>query len=522
MYKILIVEDEPWISTLLRSILEEGVSTAEVIGEAINGRQALTMIAELQPDIVLTDINLPILSGLQVIAQARESGFSGKFVVISGYNEFSYVQQALRFGVEDYLLKPIDDEELCRLVAKLTQELDDTAVTALRASKNDTLIKAQFLNRIFLKKTLPLTVCNKFYSLQFTEGIFCCVVAKLTPCGSASVSEMLDKGKRLGQTVQSALAYHCTEIISFQRGSYRMILFGYPEQEATSVQNLLETTLCDFLQKENTPSLRISMAVSRPYKDFTCVQDACRHVLWGVFSKQAMESQIFYSMDTWPDPLQEVCSISGQDADALTDMLYGVSDASAQNWMQQRLTAVVDDYQIMDAEAFLLLPFATEILHAFFETVSRLFPQVPIQKENYLNQVENCITVQDLQIYLSELVQIVKGDIQKQRSAADHTIDRITEYISAHLSDAVSLEDVAKAAYLTPGYLSEYFKLKMDTNFKDYVLRQRMERAKYLLGKNVRIQDISAQCGYSDVKYFCKIFKKYYGVAPTEYRRIFG
>lgn len=93
MYKILIVEDEPWISTLLRSILEEGVSTAEVIGEAINGRQALTMIAELQPDIVLTDINLPILSGLQVIAQARESGFSGKFVVISGYNEFSYVQQ---------------------------------------------------------------------------------------------------------------------------------------------------------------------------------------------------------------------------------------------------------------------------------------------------------------------------------------------------------------------------------------------------------------------------------------------
>lgn len=170
----------------------------------------------------------------------------------------------------------------------------------------------------------------------------------------------------------------------------------------------------------------------------------------------------------------------------------------------------------------MLLPFATEILHAFFETVSRLFPQVPIQKENYLNQVENCITVQDLQIYLSELVQIVKGDIQKQRSAADHTIDRITEYISAHLSDAVSLKDVAKAAYLTPGYLSEYFKLKMDTNFKDYVLRQRMERAKYLLGKNVRIQDISAQCGYSDVKYFCKIFKKYYGVAPTEYRRIFG
>ena len=92
-----------------------------MVGEAVNGRIALQMIADLAPDIVLTDINLPILSGLQVIQQAREAGFAGKFVVISGYNEFSYVQQALRFGVDDYLLKPIDDGELCRLVTNLTE-----------------------------------------------------------------------------------------------------------------------------------------------------------------------------------------------------------------------------------------------------------------------------------------------------------------------------------------------------------------------------------------------------------------
>ena len=127
-----------------------------------------------------------------------------------------------------------------------------------------------------------------------------------------------------------------------------------------------------------------------------------------------------------------------------------------------------------------------------------------------------------MQSYLTELVQRVKVEVEKQRSVTDHTIDRITDYISAHLSGALSLEEVARAAYLTPGYLSEYFKSKMDTNFKDYVLRLRMERAKYLLGKNVRVQEIAAQCGYSDVKYFCKIFKKYYGVAPMDYRRMFG
>ena len=197
LYKILIVEDEPLISTLIRSILEEGVTSAQVIGEAVNGRQALQMIAERKPDIVLTDINLPILSGLQVIQQARESGFPGKFVVISGYNEFSYVQQALRFGVDDYLLKPIDDEELCRLVTNLTEELDTKAAAVRQISKNDTIIKAQFLNRLVLAKLLPLSVCNELCSLHFTQETFCCAVARFRVGSSIPLSEIFASGKQL-------------------------------------------------------------------------------------------------------------------------------------------------------------------------------------------------------------------------------------------------------------------------------------------------------------------------------------
>lgn len=522
MYKILIVEDEPWISTLIRSILEEGISSASVIGEAVNGRQALSMIAELQPDIVLTDINLPILSGLQVIGQARDSGFSGKFVVISGYNDFSYVQQALRFGVDDYLLKPIDDEELCKLITKLTKELDNNAVASLRASKNDAIIKSQFLNRLVLKKYLPLAVCNEFYTLHFTAETFCCVVAKFNLTGSFPVSEIFAQGKRLEQVIRSALLPLCTEVFSVQRGSYFIAIFSYPDKEIPIVQKQLEQQLQRFLQHQPGPFLQTTIGVSSSYEDFMRLQDACRQTLWAVSAQSSMENQIFYALDTYSTPLNEPRLVNNQNIDALTKALYECSEAPAQAWMQQHLTAIINRYQIMDEEVFLLLPVAALLLRTFFKTVSRLFPQVPVQLENYLNQIESCVTVEDLQAYLADTVQRVKADIQKQRNTADYTIDRITEYISAHLSDSVSLEDVAGAVYLTPGYLSEYFKSKMDTNFKDYIFRLRMERAKYLLGKNIRIQDISSQCGYNDVKYFCKVFKKYYGVAPTEYRRIFG
>ena len=519
LYKILIVEDEPLISTLIRSILEEGVTTAQVVGEAVNGRIALQMIADLAPDIVLTDINLPTLSGLQVIRRAREAGFAGKFVVISGYNEFSYVQQALRFGVDDYLLKPIDDGELCRLVTNLTEALDASAAAARQVTRNDTIIKAQFLNRLVLERLLPLSVCNEFYSLHFVPGTFCCVAARFRADGSVPLSEIFAQGKRLREELSAVFAPLCSEVFTLQRGTYVIALLNYSPAAAGAVQTQLEGLLQSFLQQSTAP---MTVGVSHACEDFVLFQDTCRQVLWAVFAQRSLKSQFFYVLDFHADPLEEAYPVDHLSTNALAQALCESVDAPARDWLQQRMAAVIDRWQILDEEVFLLLPFASRLLQTFFETVARLFPQVSIQQEEYLSQLENCASVQHLQSYLTELVQRVKVEVEKQRSVTDHTIDRITDYISAHLSGALSLEEVARAAYLTPGYLSEYFKSKMDTNFKDYVLRLRMERAKYLLGKNVRVQEIAAQCGYSDVKYFCKIFKKYYGVAPTDYRRMFG
>ena len=521
MYKILIIEDEVWISALIRSILEEGVPSVYVVGEAANGQQALDMIAQLQPDIVFTDINLPLINGLQVIEQAKAAGFTGRFVVISGYNDFTYVQQALRLGAEDYLLKPIDDTELCELVTRLTGDLDIAAKAEMSANQNNAIIKAQLLNRLIMRKFIPLPTCNEFYATHFSEGMFSCVAAKFNAGCLAAKEKFSERSKELEQLLLTEVGALCNEVISIPRGAFFVLLLGYPTQSAEAVQRGLEKGSREYVESQTSATSAV-IGLSGVHEEFSAFQESCRQTIWTVNARCAWGSHVAYAADAYLDLDRNVCAVTDSERKSLAKTLEEIESNSTLQWIQKHLATEIEQNRITDAEAFLLLPYATALLDVFFETVSREFPQTPVRRENYVSQIENCITVQDLQNYITELVRTVKADIQEQKKTADHTIEHITEYISTHLTDTLSLEEVAAAVYLTPGYLSEYFKSKIGTNFKDYVLRLRMERAKQLLGRHVNVQEISVRCGYSDVKYFSKVFKKYYGVTPTEFRRIYG
>lgn len=525
MYKVLIIEDEVWISALIRSILEEGVPSVQVMGEASNGQQALDMITRLQPDIVLTDINLPLLSGLEVIEQSKAAGFAGRFVVISGYNDFSYVQQALRFGVEDYLLKPIDDTELCALITQLTNTLDMAAKAKTTASQNSTILKAQLLNRLIMGKFMPMHTCNESCGAHFSEGMFSCAAVKFNAGCPAAKEKFSAQARELEQFLLKEVGGLCTEVVSIPRGAFLVLLLGYPAQAADAVQKGLERAGREYLcmyDDGHSPAASAVIGLSGVHEDFSVFQEACRRTIRAVNARCAMGSHMIYAADTYPDSPQGACTVTDMERAQLAEALEAPESDAALQWLQTHLAKAVEQDRVTNAEAFLLLPCAASLLEVFFETVSRKYPQTPIQRESYMGQIENCITVQDLQHYITELVRRVQADVQERKKSADHTIEHITAYISNHLTDTLSLEEVAAAVYLTPGYLSEYFKSRIGMNFKDYVLQLRMEQARQLLGKHGNVQDISQRCGYGDVKYFSKVFKKYYGVTPTEFRRIYG
>ena len=123
MYTVFLADDELIIRQGLKCIIEWNELGFEIIGEASNGADALQFILNEQPDVVMMDIRMPKLTGLEVVKQAREEGYQGKIIILSGFSEFSYAKEAIRYGVEYYLTKPIDEDELKEVIGEIKQNL---------------------------------------------------------------------------------------------------------------------------------------------------------------------------------------------------------------------------------------------------------------------------------------------------------------------------------------------------------------------------------------------------------------
>lgn len=531
MYKILIAEDEIWISALIRSIIQKGCPDTQIVGEALNGRKALEMIGALQPDIVLADINMPVLSGLQMIETSKKSGYKSKFIIISGYKDFSYVQQALRIGVEDYLLKPIDDNKLCSVIAHVIQKIESEASVSQRSSLNDSLLKAQFLSRLLINKSLSLSSSNEAFGLSFAPGQFQCAVIKF-------VHRSLDHSYLIANSLTGITARFraafaeqlkllCSEAFMISQGSYLLLFLNYPQEQTALVKDVLTALFDQLLSDCAENSIYIAMGLSDICSDFSLLSTAYRQAQHAAASRMSvgMGKIIRFVPDGRKrnDPLSPL-TLSDHDRMVLNRALYSSLPDDLVSWFNRLFDDYVQRNNIIETETLLMLDISATLLTAFLDAVDALPFQVALNRSAFLEQLDVFPTVQKLRAHVGTLLQTAKSRINKQRDATDMTITRVTEYINKHLSEAITLDEVARAVYLTPSYLSEYFKVKTGTNFKDYVLSRRMERGSELLRQknSGRIQDVALQCGYADFKHFCRVFKKYTGVTPTEFRRIYG
>jgi len=528
--KILIAEDEAWISSLICSIIQKGCPNVQIAGEAANGREALKAINTLRPDIVLADINMPILNGLQLIEESKKAGFTSKFIIITGYKDFAYVQQALRNGVEDYLLKPINDDKLCAVIDQVARKIQNEANLTRQNSLNDALLKAQFLSRLLVGERPSMSACNESFGLSFAPGQYRCAVLKfvhrnldhsylITDC----LTEITEYFRR---NLQDLLAPLCSEDFVIQQGSFLILFLNYPLEHMRSVQQALNKLFDQLLSDCAARSIQVTMGLSDVCMDFSLLPEIYRQAQHAVAARLSVGAGKIIPFK--PDGRNRNANLSAltlskQDLLALNRALHSSSADDLVGWFNRLFDDYIRKNNIIETETLLMLDVSTTLLTAFLDIVNMLPFQHPLDRSTLLHQLNAYPTVQELRIHVDTLLRDSKARIDQQRNVTDMTINRITKYIDTHLSDSITLEEVAQAVYLTPNYLSEYFKNKTGTNFKNYVLQRRMDRATNLLRRsNCRIQEIASQCGYTDFKHFCKVFKKSIGVTPTEFRRIYG
>ena len=521
MFKILIAEDEALIAVVIRSIIQDNFSNCEIIGEAKNGRIALEMMRADPPDLVLADINMPVVNGLKMIEEARGFRFPGKFIIITGYKDFEFVQQAIRNGVEDYLLKPIEEKKLCEAIERTLRKIRDESSASQQHSRRDKLLKAQFLNRLTSGLCPQLSACNEAFDLQFAPGEFMCAIIKL----DASFTAMPEDMKALCEhTFQAQIQPLCIDAFLMPQGVFWTLILNFKpehrlllEQAVTNAHQLLR-------DRGKAAGASVTMGLSDICQDFSSLNAAYRQ------AQNAIESRISSgqgSVIRYAD-LQNnraaapfVFVLEEEDLGNLDRALCANSPDELTRWFNRLYGQYMEKYRVADTETFQMLSFTNILFEALLDAASKL-PKLSINRSTLLQQLQDPSSTEALRLRANELLRDVKKHIDETLNSTDLTITRATEYIRKHLSEPISLEDVAREVYLAPTYFSGYFKTKTGSNFKDYLLKLRIERAIELLRRKLKIQDIALQCGYTDVKHFCKVFKKSTGVTPSEFRRIYG
>lgn len=529
MHKILIVDDEAIFRKGLRKMIAALGEQWDVVGEAKDGYEAIELIEQLKPDVLLTDIRMPRMDGIQLQQLARERVPDLVCVVISGYDEFSYVQQSLRMGVKDYLLKPIEREQLADVLGKLETHLEQRE--ELRAqpgdSREEMLLRRQVGDRLFEGLLRGYSGDGdlellRSVGVELPHSHYACMVVKLDK-HSVDQERFLQADPSLFQLYIQQFA---NELLNRRMNAY---CFAFSDTEVVALINCQSTPEARTKLVENAESLRREIkalskltvtigigrtgegigSVSRSYHDaeiallhrliaggdkvlnYEIIAEEAPKLEYRAWSWETLE-QAIYDGDAKQTSLQAKMLI--------TDLCERMAKPEAVH--QQLCKLIIRCYEVAGE---------LELAGTWLEERdirSVLFELCSISSREEL--VEECGAL------LSRLAAALE---EKKEGAEQDPVRKSLRYLERHYREPITLKDVADHVYLNPAYFSTLFKQKLGKSFVEQLTEIRVEAAKKRLSlTNDKIASIAEQTGFANLRHFNRVFKKETSFSPKSYR----
>lgn len=507
MFKLVIVEDEDNIRHSLEAFIPWNQMGFQVVGAFSDGSSALAYLKENPCDAVLTDILMSRMSGLEMIAQLHEIHPEVKVVILSGHSDFNYAQQAIRYQVVHYLVKPVDEDELMDVFKGIKEQLD--AEQAMRDS-------AELENK-GLKQVLQRSFFRDLLTGRVTSDSELNVYLKLLGFGEA------DKNCPL-------LAYGLQEVKRSPQDQ---------AGETDSLESAFErffwekSDACRFLLLEVTADKWCVICIGTPGQELAALRNTCSQKMQE-FSAEMLGGVNFHLTHS---------------VTRLTDLLAGgklpQAALSGQGMDDALCQRIVADYRLLVVE--LDLGSRETLLHILNGLLLEL-ENAPVEDARFilknlysiieLNYRKRKINVWDLtngqftvnHLYDAEsmetIAQCVRTDfcglcegLMRRRHTNDHSvIAQVTQFLNENIHKDYSHDVLAAKYRIHPGYLSRLFKQDMGETLSEYLLRIKIERACALLKEgHYKIGDIAGMVGYSASSYFSIAFKKFTGCSPREY-----
>jgi len=516
--QVLLVDDEAVdLEWLKRRVLASGLAI-DVAGTAKSGFQALELMAQRPVDIILSDIRMPIMTGTEFARQAKAINPKAKIIFISGHEDFGYAKEAIAISASAYLLKPVEDGELIRLLESVCREVEAERAKEQAYSKVLSLVHEELLLRWLQTESPPPVEPH-------LQAVLEPILQGGTAAALVEIDDLAWKQRELPPDERAAQMNAAAAAVKACAGQAKLgtVLTAGPRRFAVlaAVSEAAFAAMLDELVervRRQTP-FTVTIGAGRRAEDAAALHESYREAeaalsaKWLLGKDRVIRGESSASPSAVPsarldDAAERLLqAIADYDLvaidDRLRELFMGDEPAARRQDVYERIVRVTSKLHAG-------LQQRSEDLYELLEWESRR-PDVLFEFE----------TIHDIVSWLRrrffELSELLYMKRQKQKRKL---IDAVMAYVDAHIEGRITLKDVAAHFDFTPNYLGHLFKEETGRHFSDYVTERRIARVCEMLKEpTLRIYEIADRMGYKNIIYFNRQFKQAVGMSPGEYRK---
>ncbi|MFZ5351716.1 MAG: response regulator transcription factor [Bacillota bacterium] len=537
MFKVLIVDDEAVIRKGLKNIIDWKSLECDVCGEASDGVEGQAKIKALQPDIIITDINMPEVDGLNMIKETKALIPYSKIIILTGFRDFEYMQEAIRLGAYDYILKPSKIEDITSVISKAVKELKQK----IKIEEELQNLKQSFQSKIpILKQKLLYDIIFtshlrnedmleelELYGMKVDDFYIVAVETEKEnkPANKTHYEKQLYQFGVIN-TFEDIMSEHFD--ITYVPINNHVIVFLLQPKQA-NIEDMLNLIYkqCSSLQEliYSCFDFSITITISSAGKGPFDIEEKAHEALDALYYKSYMGSSPIILYDDLkafykPTDISGVQNIENQLIKSIkSGNIHIVKDILSEYFDSAGEIASIENQGGLE-KVFALYNNLINTLSSLTLTETR--KEIYGIDYNASSLLDGCKTVEEANGVIEAIVLHAADKIKSyNQKSINATLQRALEYISNNYQNSVTLNEVAEQVFISPYYLSRMFSKELGKNFVDCLNEVRIEKAKeYLKNSFYKAYEIAELVGINDAHYFSKLFKKYTGVTPSEYKNI--
>ena len=534
--KVFLVEDEMVIRRGIKNSIDWEKEGYIFCGEASDGELAYPMIIKEKPDILITDIRMPFMDGLELCKLVKKELPNIKILILSGYDEFDYAKEAIRLGVTEYLLKPISSGKLLEALNGVSESIrrekedKDLVRKYMEEMRENTEHEKQKFFEQMIAGNLSMADAletGKKYEMNLSAGMYNLLLFRFTLGEENRKSgELLGEAEYAIEKLTERLEY----VFEFQRGveGWAFLLMADNEEQMSERVKELSKDLEEIMKNYST--IAYFGEIGQPVARLRELEESFREAERALAARFTMELNRIISVEDIRmaqnvDTLDDIEITSFGEIEKTRTMLEKFLNNGAEDEIDEFVDVYINELPEENLKSVLMRQYiimdAYIVMMSFCEKIEGIEGEMQAQSEELKNSMKTIQTLEEIKNYIRMLLKKIIGvrDTISGRRYSDIIEIAKDQIRKTYMSDEISLNTIAAEVGMSPSYFSSIFSKEMGKTFVEYLTEIRMDRAKELLMcSSMKTSEIGYEVGYKDPHYFSYIFKKTQNCTPKEFR----